>query len=286
MSKIGVLVLCYSAPLIIDRVIGLLGQDHFRFFLHVDAKLNLSDYTTNMKNADRAVFIEDRTAIFWGGFSMVEAQIALARAALADSELAAFILISDDTVPVRPAADIHAALTAAPDRIECSSKGRTRKCYDEFYFPDSKFSSLRGRDMYESYVRPADFENFEQMVQLRRRGKKPLKTLYFGRQWWSLGRPSLEAILRLAQQDDWLFQSFRFSVCPDETFFQTCFRLCFPQAPLLELPTYADWNRPAVRPWVFSSADDLRSTKFGQEHLFVRKIRRDLPELAGVLTKG
>jgi hypothetical protein len=285
MSKIGALVLCHSAPLIIDKVIGLLGQDCFRFFLHVDKKLNISDYVSAMKNAGQVAFIEDRITIFWGGFGMVEAEIALAEAALADPEISSFVLISDDTVPLRPPAEIHAALAAAPDRIVCAAKGRTRKVYDEFYFLDAKFSSLRGRDMNETYLRPEDFERFERMVQLRRRGKKPLETLYFGRQWWSLSRHSLQAIVRLAKEDDWLLESFRFSACPDETFFQTCFRLCFPQAPVLDLPTYNDWSRPAARPWVFSTAEDLRATKFDQAHLFARKIRRDLPELVDVVTE-
>jgi hypothetical protein len=285
MSKTGALVLCYSAPLIIDKVIGLLGQEHFKFFLHVDKKLEIADYTSTMRHAGQSVFIENRAAVFWGGFTMVEAEIALAEAALADPELSSFILISDDTIPLRPPADIHAALAASPDRIVCAAKGRTRKVYDEFYFLDSPFSALRGRSMYETYLRPDDFDQFEQMVQLRRRGKKPLKTLYFGRQWWSLSRQSLQAIVHLAKSDDWLFQSFRFSACPDETFFQTCFRLCFPDAPSLDLPTYNDWSRPAARPWVFSTADDLRATKFSEAHLFARKIKRNLPELLDVITE-
>ena len=110
MSKTAVLVLCYAAPKIIDKLIGLCEERFFKFYLHVDSKLQLEDYTAGMLNAGRATFIQRRIPIFWGGFRMIEAQIALAEAALGDSEIDNVVLISDDTAPLRSPESIYGAL--------------------------------------------------------------------------------------------------------------------------------------------------------------------------------
>ena len=44
---------------------------------------------------------------------------------------------------------------------------------------------------------------------------------YAGQMWWLLDRPSLEAMLRFVKQNTWFPEAYRWSLLPDEMFFQT-----------------------------------------------------------------
>ena len=158
-NKIGILVLCCWAPSIVAKVISQFDKQECKFFLHLDGKRDLDAYRQQMgpTPGKHVRFIDNRVTVFWGGFTMVEAEIALAAAALADPEISQVILISDDTAPIwRPEA-ICDALRAYPDRITCIPNGRPRRWYEEFYFADSNFSNLRMIDMEERSFNDQDF---------------------------------------------------------------------------------------------------------------------------------
>jgi hypothetical protein len=278
MSKVGVLVLGSWGPQILDRVLGIFNDERFRFFLHIDAKQDLAAYTAKMQHAGRLTLIENRVEVFWGGFSMIEAEIVLIEAALRDAEIGTMVLVSDDTAPLRSPDAIYSALTEVPDRITCTPNGRPKSWYEDFFYTDSKFAALRGIGMDQKQFRPSDFENILRLERLRAKGKRKIETMYFGRQWWALHRESAATILEFLKQDEHFVESFRFSLFPDETFFPTAFRICFPDKKTPDIPTYADYARP-VHPWQFTSAAEIRETKFGPEHLFVRKIKVEMPDI-------
>ena len=286
MPRIGVLVLCYAAPLIIDRVVGLLGTEHFRYFLHVDAKLDLGAYQRQMRAAHEVTWVEPRLGVFWGGYTMIEAELSLARAALADQALEAFILISDDSAPLLPASRIVQALTEAPDRITCDARKPDHVFYRNFYYVDSKFTSLRHVVMAERAFTEADSQAIQRLERLRSQGKKSLSALHVGRQWWSFGRDSLSRIVSLIDGDAHLADSFRFSFIPDEMFIQTAYKLCCPDRPHRDIPVYADFRRKVKLPWVFSSADEIAAAEPGEAFLFVRKVKADCPHVVADIAEG
>jgi hypothetical protein len=278
-KKVGVLVLGAYAPLVLDQMIEKFEGNNFRFFLHLDSKQNLEAYTGKMKNTSALCVVEPRVKVYWGAISMVEAEIVLAKAALADPSISSMILISDDSAPLAAPSVIYQALLDQPDRITTTPNGRPRHWYDEFFYTDSDFAALRGVDMGLKHFLPSDFANISRLEKLRARGKKKIDILYFGRQWWSLSRASLQTVLQFVDQDEHFMESFRFSLFPDETFFPTAYRLCFPAAPASEIPTFADYGKP-VHPWQYSSADEILAVKTGPEHLFIRKIK---PGCEGVI---
>jgi hypothetical protein len=277
-NKIAVLVLGCWAPLVLDRVMAAFNDERFQFFLHLDAKQNLDNYLAKITNQQRLTVVSQRIPVYWGGFSMVEAEIELAEAALGDPDVSSLMLISDDTAPLVAPDKVYQALTDFPDRITCQPNGRPRHWYSNFYYTDSKFSTLRGIEMDQKQFLPSDFENILQLEKLRAKGKKELPVLYFGRQWWALSRTSLTKILNYIKQDDHFVESFRFSLFPDETFFPTAYRLCFPDKKTIDIPVFAEYNRH-IHPWLFTSAAEIRDTKFGEEHMFVRKVKTTMPEI-------
>jgi len=278
MNKVALLFLGTFAPLVFDQVLNLFDSERFRIFLHIDSKRNLSEYLSKLKNLEKVTLIQNRVQVYWGGFSMVEAEIALIEAALQYPDVANLVLLSDDSAPLKSPTLIYEALAAVPDRITCEPNGRPRQWYDRFYYTDSTFSSLRMEPMQERYFTDRDAKNIERMEALRKRGKKPIPAMFFGRQWWALGRSSAEKVLDYIKNDDHFVESFRFSLFPDEIFFPTAYRMCFPDQKTANIPTYADYGRP-VHPWVFTSAEEILATKFSIEHLFIRKIRPNMPEI-------
>jgi hypothetical protein len=278
MSKVGVLVLGSWGPLILDRVLEVFDDARFKFLLHIDAKQDLSAYTAKMRHAGRLTLIENRVEVFWGGFSMIEAEIVLIEAALRDPEIGTLVLVSDDTAPLRRPDAVYSALMDVPDRITCTPNGRPKSWYEDFFYTDSKFAALRGVGMDQKQFQPHDFENILRLERLRAKGKRKIETMYFGRQWWSLSRESAVTILDFLKGDQHLMESFRFSLFPDEIFFPTVFRLCFPEKKTPNIPTYADYGRP-VHPWQYSSAEEIRGAKISDEHLFIRKVKPELPDV-------
>jgi hypothetical protein len=284
-NKVALLVLGGYASLILDEVLELFDKARFRIFLHVDAKQDLANYIANLKNIEKVTLIQNRVEVFRGGFSEVEAEIMLIEAALQYPDVSNLILLSDDSAPLVSPDMIYDSLVTNPDRITCVPDGHPRHWYDNFFYSDSKFSSLSDVAMEQRFFTEQDLQSIQRMEALRRRGKKQIPTVFFGRQWWALGRPSAFEMLHYIKNDEHFVDSFRFSLFPAEVFFSTIYRTCFPTSRTLDSPTYADYGRRVnpygrqIHPWVYSSSQEIRDTKFDREHLFVRKINPDLPEV-------
>ena len=271
MNKVAILVIGAKAPKVLGRVLDLFDDVRFRFFLHVDAKINLDAYRKELGHDDRLTLIEPRIPVFWGGYSMIEVELALLREALADPDVVNLVLWSDDTAPLRAAEEIYQSLMKAPDRISNEVRDYTQEWYTKFYFGDSNFTS------FVKHMDPRDFgttdwENLKRLQLFTQRGKKDLKKVFFSRQWWSLSRDSATTILRYIQQDEHLVDSFRYSLFPDEIFFATLYQLCGLKADVSEVPMFADYERPPV-PFIYTWPRDLPDPrKVPPKYLFFRKI--------------
>jgi hypothetical protein len=283
MEKIGILVLGNQAPMVLDKVLDSLDGHLFRVFLHVDAKRDLGEYTKAMRNLDRINLVEPRSAVFWGGFSMVEAEMTMIRAALADPELVAFVMLSDDTAPVRRPGVIHAALVSTPDRISAEIREDAQHWYRNFYLPDTSFTTYRNRGWWDRTVELGDLDKLRHLIAARERGKKEIGCIYFSRQWWSLSRQCLEALVSDMDQDEHLVDSFRFCVMPDEIMFPTLFHLRYPGTTTLGVPMFTQFT-PHCR--TFHNQGEMNEVRLSSEHLFMRKIhpdRADLVDMAATL---
>ena len=276
MDRIGLLVLGSQAPLILDAVLDGLDDARFRVFLHVDAKLPLEHYTRPLRNLARITLVEPRTKVFWGGFSMIEAETTLIRAALADPSIRTFTMLSDDAAPVRRADVLYTALRDGPNRMSFDLRDDVQPWYRGFYCPDAEFSMYRDRAWQERTVSETDLDTLRRLVALRERGKKPLDRVFFSRQWWSLDRPTLESILRVMDEDTHLTESFRFSVMSDELMFATIFQLLHPGRVTLGVPMCMHFT-PHCR--TFHTPAELAELRVQPDHLFARKLHPERTEL-------
>lgn len=270
---VALLVLAHAAPSVLAETARVFDDPRFRIHVHLDRKVGLEDYGAGRVWPGGLRFIEERCDVYWGGFNMVRATEALARAALADASTTVCCLISDDTVPLLPPDQVYGALTSVPDRIDVGLSRRNPpylRRYTDYYFLDSRLTSARWLEAHDRSADGTAVEALQRLARLRERGKYPFPENWNGSQWWSLARGTLEAILGELSGNPWLRESFEFSAVPDESAFHTLYanRLGL-SARSFTGPMLTDATRVPA-PYVYRSLAELPSIPAGK--LFLRKV--------------
>jgi hypothetical protein len=268
---VAVLVLGFREPNVLSLVIPVYRQAGFDIFLHLDAKAAILPYARALGGqAQYCRFLEKRRAIFWGGFSMVEAAIELLGTAFATGLYSNFLLVSDDTLPVVPVKRLREALTAGVDRISMRKLAEDDifyQRYSRFFLLDHQATSLLGRPIEKSFLDEAFFEKLVRLENLRATGKVQIP-LYYGSQWWCLTNETARTILALNAEQDRLRQSFEFSAVPDEMYIQTLVSN-HTKNKIAGGPVYVDWSREP-KPYVFS--DESYNNDIHDYQFLIRKV--------------
>src|SRR5215472_15428620 len=98
------LIIAYSGADIFARSARILKSAGFDIFVHIDAKADKEKFVARLGGMSHECrFLPQRVSVFWGGYSMMEAEFALLRAAIAAGPYDKYLLLSDDTFPVFPA---------------------------------------------------------------------------------------------------------------------------------------------------------------------------------------
>ena len=269
----ALLVLACKAPKVLEVLARNFSKEPFRIFVHLDSKVSLEDYSQGRDWPGNLEFLDERFEIFWGGFNMVRATEALALRALRDSNTGIFALVSDDTLPLLPADEIHRQLLSQPNLIDVGISRRNPpflRRFTEFFFMDSLATSARPMEVQSRSFDEASLDAVRRLALLRARGKFPFPEVWGGSQWWSLGREMLEAILDELSQNTWLRESFEFCAVPDEFAFQTLYaNRAGLTARSFTGPMLTDATRDPS-PFIFHSLQDFPAIPEGK--LFVRKI--------------
>jgi hypothetical protein len=274
MSEMAILVMGYRAPEVLRAAVPVYVAAGCDIYVHVDAKRDLADYVSALGNAaENCKFVSDRLNIFWGGYSMVEAELALITAAMSKGNYTRLSLVSDDTFPIIPPARLQAFLAEPVERImlrKLTDGDPFMKRYKEFFILDHPVSSLLGRPIESAAVDTDFLASMEALVRRRALGKSALP-IYYGSQWWSLTRKTILDILTRLEDDPAIAESFRFSAVPDEIFFQSLVGNSVAAAQLRGGPLYVDWSKD-VRPYIFRNASEL--TGLAPQYAFARKFSR------------
>ncbi|MBN8889713.1 MAG: hypothetical protein BGP12_05050 [Rhodospirillales bacterium 70-18] len=279
---LAVLVLAYTRPAVLRATVDMFAGSGATFFVHVDAKAELSAFAALQGRPD-VVFIEDRQTVFWGGFNMVLAEIALIRHALRHAAFDRLVLISDDTVPIKAIGKLTEALAAPTLWIVQNSLPEFRWRYDAFCYFDSLATSPRHVHPRERLFGPPEFADLRDMMKLHQAGKQPLDRLVHGPQWWCLSGEVAAAVLALHDADSHRRESFRFSAIPDESYIHTLVAQCAGHWPKRGSPVFTDFDRDP-KPYVFHNIDELAAA-FASPRPFARKIAEDATLLAAIAAR-
>jgi hypothetical protein len=272
--KVALLVLGYREPECLRHALPIYLAAGFDVYLHVDKKADAEDYLMRLEEQASSVnLVANRFAIFWGGFSMIRAELALVNAAR-DSAVCydRYLLISDDTFPLRNPDGLRMAVGEPLDRIMIRKLSRTEvffQRYEKFYFFDDAATSLHGRPIEMSNISQPLLERMNEVSELMAIGKKQID-IYYGSQWWCLTAETLDIITSKLESDYLLFKSFEYAAVPDEICIQSIVANFSDMERVRSGPVFSDWSK-SPRPFVFSNITQL-TPDTRQNFLFFRKV--------------
>lgn len=275
--NIAILVLAHNAPQVLRETLSCLKGDSFSFWIHLDRKANIAEYQAALGETDyRVRFTQNRTPVFWGGFNMIRATESIASDAIVGSPADAFILISDDSLPLFDGERIKNLIGECKDRFDdhpVAAGSNVWQRYSEFFYLDSYATSARWTPTENRRFHPDDIAAIRRMALRKEKGKTPFHKLCAGSQWWCMSRELLEASINTLRTDTDLRESFEFSAIPDELVFQTLGRIHLPpESHKKQSPMLVDFSREP-KPYIFDSLPEGFEPK--DHHLFIRKIKNE-----------
>jgi Core-2/I-Branching enzyme len=249
MKNHAYLILAHEDPKHLQRLIGALDAEWARFYVHIDAKSDIAAFA-GVARHPRVAFVQDRVAVYWGGWSQVQATLnTLESAVTSGVAFSYYTLLSGSHFPLRSARDIH-------DDLE---QGQAQHI-NLVKVPNPALN--KGMDRFTCYF----FEGWHRPKTLYRKafgplmrliGRLPVRNprkhlngfeLYAGSQWWSLSANAIEYIRKTVKTNPGLADFFRHVRIPDESFFQTILG----NSPFLDCRkrgnVYTDWSDPKDAP--------------------------------------
>jgi len=248
--KIAYLIMAHNTPRHVQRLVSALSTSSAGFFIHVDRKSRLSDFSVT---GDGVHFTKKRVAVFWGDFTQVEAILALIEAALADERrFERFVLLSGADYPLRSASEIESFFESHPKTEFINLVPMPSVAAGK---PISRLSTY--------WLRPATPRPFRAVQRLlmmarvlpRERDYRSCfggLAPYAGSTWWALSRDACEYIADVANRETRLVRFHRHAHCPDESFFQTILGNSDFKSRIARNLTYTDWSAGGRSPATIS----------------------------------
>ncbi len=221
-----------------------------RFFIHIDKKVEIAPFRNALADISEVTLIPDRVNVYWGGWSQVQATLNLLQVSVgADASVLRFALLSGACYPVRSAAALHTFLFA--DNAEYISSVHLPKA--DLHEPLSRLTKWHFEGGQRVPGHAAHAIRLVNKIALRGPSRSLKAGLgdyvpYTGSQWWVLTREAVETVLHDASNRPEMIALFKYSNCPDESFFQTILANSALSSRIRPSLTFVDWSRPFERP--------------------------------------
>ncbi len=283
--NIAYIILAHKYPRHLGRLVEKLTYKQNHFFIHIDARAKMEDYTAVLPFDEKIHYVQKREKAVWGSFRLVQATLnALEEVNRLPVDFDFVCLLSGQDYPVKSNAFIEAFFSArAGDNFmtyrTLPSEGLN---YGGMHRIESYTFTLRGRS--ETYL-PSSYAH-----SLNRKGKSLNFLLglycafkkkrafpkgmvpYYGSQWWCLNKEAVDYILLFLEQNRDYIAYHRHTLIPDEIFFQSI--LINAKGPMEKLPVndnlrFMVWEESANGPNVLQGSDLKPILRSGA--LFARK---------------
>lgn len=247
-------------------------------FIHVDKKVNIQKF--QFLESDNVFLISDRYTITWGGFSQVLATIALMKTASLISFEYMFLLSGDD-IPLKTNESINKFLRKNHSvelihyqnekNVYVDPDERVRYSYPGFFFERNNGFYNKLQRMFFSISKKIIFRNkkFYEYIDL-------IPQLYKGTNWFGLSAKGCSYILKYLEDNVWMYDVFKYSLCPDEVFFHSILKT-HQDINLYDDPNitsnalrYVDWIHGPDFPRVLQHSD--KEMMLNSDMMFARKI--------------
>lgn len=259
------------------KLVALLDDPRNDIFIHVDAKakdFNPEEWKDITRHSHLFI-LPERISVNWGGVSIMRAEIALLKAAVATGNYDYHHLLSGMDLPIKSQDEIHAFF----------DRNNGKEFLNLWEFKKSTLSRFRyftifpeGEGRFRTRIVNHIFKGLQMAVGFRINRDVDFR---FGSQWFSITDNFARYVV---ENEDWLEKVFRHTSTCDEIFLPTLIASS-PFKNNLYLPTpvknqkevnmsnlrFIDWTRgESIRhPWTFR-ADDM-SLLEGVEHFWARK---------------
>ena len=258
--KIAYLIIAHDNPKHLQRLINALSSESSAFFIHIDLKSNMDDFSgISGKNV---YFYEKRIRCYWGDFSVVQAILSLIRMALADDRhFDYFPLLSGTDYPVQPTSYIETFFslhrhngTEFIDMVQMPNDLAGKPIWRLTTYqndPAGPRAARTLRYLLRYMLVKTGFITKERNYKAHLRGLTP----YGGNTWWTLSREACNYILSFVDENPRIVNFFTHTVMPDESFFQTVLANSRFRSKIRRGLTYANWEAGGKHPALISEKD-------------------------------
>jgi hypothetical protein len=275
--KIAYLVFAYKNPDLLHRTVRALATPQSRFFIHIDAKSDISQFS-QLAGA-QVCFTPTRLPVYWGEFSGVRAILLLMREALAQADFDYCVLLSGSEYPLQSAPYIEAFLQSHQGvefinltKIPNAAAGKPlTRINTPRITAQRPLLHLCSRLLTRSGLWRRDY----------RRHIGPLQA-FAGNTWWALTGHACCYILQFVDADRRVQKFFETTFAPEEMFFHTILGNSHFVDHVRRNFVYEDWSSQGSHPAMLTEShvaallagptvqlDDIYGTC---EALFARKL--------------
>ena len=286
----------HHSPLQLKRLISALDDSFSYFYVHVDLKSKIEEFTSEIENK-KVEFITERVNCIWADFSQVEATINLLKSATRDGiKNSTIIFISGQDYPIKSKKHIREYFTSHCDfdfiDFDLSPIPNSHSNFEDRILRYKINLSATRNDFYLiDPILSSDWSNFKLFIKLIVDRKIPLSDLseflrtkrknifsahYKGANWFSLNYFTVMKILfYINKNKKKLYKYYKYTLSADEQFFQTILMQLKNEINVDKIQSnnhYIDWNRQNVPlPVTFTSEDIDLLLNQNDNKLYARK---------------
>lgn len=254
------MILAHHQPDALVRLLDSLKAPWAHAFVHIDLKADRKPFEQVLLSRNDCTLIEKdlSVAIFWAGYSMVEATLRLLRRAYQHpQDFERFSLLSGVDLPIKPLNVIADRLSGNAEIIRVDRMlaplGKTDfdRRANRVYLGDGPLLNPRSKIP----LLPTLVRRLESWLP---NGSYPHLPIFYGPQWWCLTREAVNIIFAFVGRQPDVMLWFRRTRCPDEMVFQTILKNSelaknisydltrgdADREPVLHGSHFVDWSRP------------------------------------------
>ena len=218
-SKIAFLISAYTEPQslfsLVRRLDEMLCAD---FFIHIDKKVAIEPFKTDIETMPNVFFIQDRVRVYWGGYSQVEMQMSLMKEMFSkDISYTRVVNLTGTDYPVVTEEELYEKLINTQIEYICgydvnNGIGADQKRMEEKY---SKFHYMDTNRIVHGVIN---------RLKIPRLAYKKCKLpIYYGSEYWALSYNCVKELYESYLKNKELQKLFRFSFVPSEAWIHTMF---------------------------------------------------------------
>jgi len=291
--RIAIGVIAHANPATFRHLVAALRHPRIRVFVHVDARTDEAPFRE--AGQDHVTFLTERQENHWGAFSQVEVAARLFDAARAEGPFASYVLISGDTLPLISNEALLAAFAATPTAVllrKLPPNDMNHRRVTDIYVVHSRIGRLKLADFArDRSLAPGDIEEVQRAERTRPYKRDLGFDVYKGAQWLALSDAHLGKLIAFMRARPDFVEIFRYSLMPDESFFQSALPLILPNYRGGPSIVSVDWSR-RPKPFTVRELSEMDRI-FAEGAPFFRKFcdealplvqavldrRRELPEI-------